>query len=121
MFVDEMSKDERTVQRLYGWGVKGDAVEVSLPFVRGQRYSVLAAVSWESGVVSHSHVEVSALPGTVHGGSLPMRSRAPTGQLHHGELPRGARLLEEELPVPVSCLTFDTVMHSTSSGTSCHG
>ena len=128
LFVDCASRAARVCGRDVegrenGWGVKGDAVEVSLPltFVRGQRYSVLAAVSWESGVVSHSHVEVSALPGTVHGGSLPMRSRAPTGQLHHGELPRGARLLEEELPVPVSCLTFDTVMHSTSSGTSCHG
>ena len=35
VFVDEMSKDERDVQRTHGYKERGKPLETSLPFIRG--------------------------------------------------------------------------------------
>jgi hypothetical protein len=44
VFVDETSKDGRDAYRRYAWSPKGKIALVSLPFRRGERLSVLAAI-----------------------------------------------------------------------------
>ncbi len=43
MFVDETAKDSRHACRRYAWAKRGEEALVSLPFVRGERVSVLAS------------------------------------------------------------------------------
>jgi hypothetical protein len=45
--VDESSKDERTFSRRYGRAAIGEAAHFSDVFVRGNRYSLVAAMSIE--------------------------------------------------------------------------
>ncbi|KAL5534821.1 hypothetical protein ACEPAG_1285 [Sanghuangporus baumii] len=45
VFVDETSKDDRTIYRHYGRSILGKAAEFSAPFVRGQCYSMIAALT----------------------------------------------------------------------------
>jgi transposase len=47
IFVDESHKDSRTISRRQGWARRGRRAIVNEPFVRGKRYSVLAAISTE--------------------------------------------------------------------------
>ncbi|KAJ3897475.1 hypothetical protein F5879DRAFT_982930, partial [Lentinula edodes] len=56
--VDESSKDERTLTRRYGYAMKGQRAEINAPFVRGQRYSLVAAMSLE-GYIAMRVVEGS--------------------------------------------------------------
>ena len=56
VFVDETAKDERTVQRMRGWGMKGVELYQDAIFVRGERWSALAAVSWTSGMLCYSTI-----------------------------------------------------------------
>ena len=58
VFVDETSKDDRSARRTHAYGKKGVAVQVVLPAARGTRYSVLAAIGWEGGVIGYGVVEV---------------------------------------------------------------
>ena len=44
VFVDETSKDGRHAYRRYAWSLKGTRAAVRLPFARGKRVSILAAV-----------------------------------------------------------------------------
>ena len=54
VFIDETSKDGRDAYRKYAWGPKGQKVPVKLPFARGKRLSILAALdhkgflAWET-------------------------------------------------------------------------
>ncbi|KAH7871051.1 uncharacterized protein C8R40DRAFT_1007066, partial [Lentinula edodes] len=45
--VDETSKDERTIYRHYGRAPAGQRATISANFVRGERYSLVAAMSTE--------------------------------------------------------------------------
>jgi len=45
IFVDETSKDEQTIYRHYGHSVIGTRVMISANFVRGERYSMVTALS----------------------------------------------------------------------------
>ena len=47
VFVDESSKDERTIFRRWGRSPTGTCAEVSADFVRGDRYSILACITYE--------------------------------------------------------------------------
>ena len=44
VFVDETSKDGRSAYRRYAWSLKGTKTTARLPFRRGKRVSILAAV-----------------------------------------------------------------------------
>lgn len=45
VFVDESSKDDRTIFRRWGWSVKGQRAMVHSNFVRGTRYSIVAGIA----------------------------------------------------------------------------
>lgn len=47
VFVDESSKDNRTIYRHFGRAVKGQRAVSHIPFARGTRYSLVAALSTE--------------------------------------------------------------------------
>jgi transposase len=56
--VDETSKDDRTIFRRYGRAVSGRRAVSHVPFTRGQRYSIVAAMSVD-GYVAQRVVEGS--------------------------------------------------------------
>ena len=53
IMVDETSKDDQTLARIYGRAPKGNQATVSAQFVRGQRYSMVAAMSVEGYIATH--------------------------------------------------------------------
>ncbi|OJA14533.1 hypothetical protein AZE42_13964, partial [Rhizopogon vesiculosus] len=57
-FIDEMSKDERTPGRCYGWSKKGKCVEKQQVFVRGRRTSTEALLTLD-GIIAATVVEGS--------------------------------------------------------------
>ncbi|KAJ3964498.1 hypothetical protein EV361DRAFT_759430, partial [Lentinula raphanica] len=59
-FVDETSKDDRTIYRHYGRAVSGQRATISANFVRGDRYSIVAAMSTEG------YEAVQVVPGSVN-------------------------------------------------------
>lgn len=59
VFVDESSKDDRTIYRHYGRSFSGTEADVHYPFARGQRYSIIAALDVD-GYVNQRVVENSA-------------------------------------------------------------
>jgi transposase len=61
VFVDETSKDDRTVYRHYGRSVSGTRATISANFVRGERYSMVAALSLGG------YEAVRVVPGSVDG------------------------------------------------------
>jgi transposase len=61
VFVDETSKDERTIYRHYGRSVSGSRATISANFVRGERYSMVAALSLDG------YEAVRVVPGSVDG------------------------------------------------------
>src|SRR5436189_33902 len=44
IFIDETSKDERSLSRAYGYSVKNVKVEKKIVFMRGKRYTILPAL-----------------------------------------------------------------------------
>jgi transposase len=56
VFLDESAKDQRTLIRRYGYGPEGERIEVDAPFVRGQRYSMLPAITLD-GIITYKVVE----------------------------------------------------------------
>jgi hypothetical protein len=58
MFIDESSKDERTLIRRHCYGPAGQRIHVSGPFVRGTRYSVLPVLTLD-GMIAYKVVEGS--------------------------------------------------------------
>lgn len=50
--VDETSKDDRTIFRRYGRAPKGSRAEIEANFVRGERYSLVAALTVEGFIGS---------------------------------------------------------------------
>ena len=51
--VDETSKDDRTLARIYGRAPKGNRATFLGHFVRGQRYSMVAAMGVEGYIATH--------------------------------------------------------------------
>jgi hypothetical protein len=45
VFVDETSKDEQTIYRHYGYSITGTCTTITANFMRGERYSMVAALS----------------------------------------------------------------------------
>jgi len=45
IFIDESSKDERTLTRLYGYSSINTRAKKSVVFIRGKRYTILPALS----------------------------------------------------------------------------
>jgi transposase len=61
VFVDETSKDDRTIYRHYGRSVVGRRATINANFVRGERYSMVAALSLDG------YEAVRVVPGSVDG------------------------------------------------------
>ncbi|KAJ3752886.1 hypothetical protein EV360DRAFT_15643, partial [Lentinula raphanica] len=59
-FVDETSKDDRTIYRHYGHAVSGQRATISANFVRGDRYSLVAAMSVDG------YEAVQVIPGSLN-------------------------------------------------------
>ncbi|KAJ7653554.1 hypothetical protein DFH06DRAFT_941423, partial [Mycena polygramma] len=58
--LDEMSKDDRTYARLYGWSPVGKCCEVYTPFVRKRRFTAIAAMGLDEGIVASRIIEGSS-------------------------------------------------------------
>ena len=58
VFVDESSKDDRTIYRHYGRAPAGSRATIPAQFVRGERFSIVAALTTD-GYMDTSVVEVS--------------------------------------------------------------
>lgn len=61
VFVDETSKDDRTLYRHYGRAVAGKRATINANFVRGEQYSMVAALSTDG------YEAVHVVPGSVDG------------------------------------------------------
>ena len=59
VFLDEVSKDDRTYARLWGRSRVGTRVEHHAPFVRKRRFSMVAALGLDEGIVAAKVVEGS--------------------------------------------------------------
>jgi transposase len=59
LILDEVSKDNRTYGRLWGRARRGARVEVQQPFVRKRRFSMLAAMELDEGIIAAQVVEGS--------------------------------------------------------------
>ena len=57
--IDEVSKDDRTYTRLWGRAPVGQRVEQHDPFVRKRRYSMLAGLALDEGIIASRVVEGS--------------------------------------------------------------
>lgn len=57
--LDEVSKDDRTYARIFGHARRGERVEAISPFVCGHRFSMLAAMALDEGIVALHVVEGS--------------------------------------------------------------
>jgi hypothetical protein len=53
VFIDETSKDEQTVYRHYGRSIIGNRAMINANFVRGERYSMVAALSLDGYEAVH--------------------------------------------------------------------
>ncbi len=61
IFVDKTSKDEQTIYQHYGCSIVGTRATISANFVRGERYSMVAALSLDG------YEAVHVVPGSVDG------------------------------------------------------
>lgn len=57
--IDESSKNDHTFDRCYGRSMQGQEAHIVGPFIRGQQYSMIAAMSKEGYLAAH------VLPGSV--------------------------------------------------------
>ena len=59
LVLDEVSKDNRTYARLWGRSQRGSRVEIHQPFVRKRRFSMLATMALDEGIIASQVVEGS--------------------------------------------------------------
>jgi hypothetical protein len=59
VFLDEVSKDDRTYARVWGRAPAGTRVEKHNPFVRKRRFSMLSALALDHGIIASRVVEGS--------------------------------------------------------------
>jgi len=52
IFIDETSKDERTLSRVYGYSVINTRAKKSVVFVRGIRYTILPALTLDGFIAA---------------------------------------------------------------------
>lgn len=52
IFIDETSKDERSVSRLYGYSYKNIRAIKKVVFVRGKRYTILPALTTDGFIAA---------------------------------------------------------------------
>ncbi|UZO16774.1 uncharacterized protein OCT59_008150 [Rhizophagus irregularis] len=52
VFIDETSKDERSLSRAYGYGLKNMRVEKHVVFVRRKRYTILPALTLDGFIAA---------------------------------------------------------------------
>lgn len=96
-FLDETSKDERTLFRNYGWAREGLRAEMRAPFVRGRRASALGLLALD-GMVAYTAREGSFTRQTfidfLHNQVIPLTTPYPgplsvlvmdNARIHHGE------------------------------------
>ncbi|KAI9344575.1 hypothetical protein BDR26DRAFT_800922, partial [Obelidium mucronatum] len=62
VFFDEAANDKKTLERRFGYSIAGRRSIHIAPFVRGVRYSIIAAISLSHGYLAFS-VEEGALDG----------------------------------------------------------
>ena len=58
VFIDETSKDERSLSRAYGYSVKNTRVEKNVVFVRRKKYTILPALTLD-GFIAGDIIEGS--------------------------------------------------------------
>ncbi|KAJ7678319.1 hypothetical protein DFH06DRAFT_917350, partial [Mycena polygramma] len=58
--LDETSKDDRTYARMWGRSSKGRRVEVYQPFVRKRRFTGIAALALDVGIIASRVIEGSS-------------------------------------------------------------
>ncbi|KZP25006.1 hypothetical protein FIBSPDRAFT_734767 [Athelia psychrophila] len=59
VFLDEVSKDDRTYGRLWGRAPVGSRVEQHQPFVRKRRFSMVAGMALDEGIIAAKVIEGS--------------------------------------------------------------
>jgi hypothetical protein len=52
VFIDETSKDERSLSRAYGYSVKNVKIKKNIVFVRGKRYTILPALTLDGFIAA---------------------------------------------------------------------
>jgi hypothetical protein len=52
IFIDETSKDERTLSRAYGYSVINTRAKKSVVFIRGNRYTILPALTLDGFIAA---------------------------------------------------------------------
>ena len=52
VFIDETSKDERSLSRAYGYGIKNMRVKKNVVFIRGKRYTILPALTLDGFIAA---------------------------------------------------------------------
>ena len=52
VFIDETSKDERSLSRAYGYSLKNMRVEKHMVFIRGRRYTILPALTLDGFIAA---------------------------------------------------------------------
>jgi len=59
LVLNEVSKDNRTYARLWGRSKRGSRVKIHQPFVRKRRFSMLATMALDEGIIASQVVEGS--------------------------------------------------------------
>ena len=59
LVLDEVSKDNRTYARLWGRSKRGSRAEIHQPFVRKRRFSMLATMALDEGIIASQVIEGS--------------------------------------------------------------
>jgi len=59
LVLDEVSKDNRTYAHLWGCSLHGSRVEIHQPYVRKHRFSMLATMALDKGIIAAQVVEGS--------------------------------------------------------------
>jgi hypothetical protein len=52
VFIDETSKDKRSLSRAYGYSIKNVKVEKNVVFIRGKRYTILPALTLDGFIAA---------------------------------------------------------------------
>ena len=53
VFIDETSKDERSLLRAYGYSLKDIRVKKHIVFIRGKRYTILPALTLDGFIAAN--------------------------------------------------------------------
>jgi hypothetical protein len=90
IFIDEMGKNDRDIEWHYGRAMEGERARAAVAFVRGIKYTVLAAMNYEGivgyyiirGAANRGHFIQHALAGRITANSVLVYDNA---RIHIGE------------------------------------